>query len=316
MRDDLRRILVAGGLLAAIAAVVPAFAQNAPVKPAPELPGSPALREELTVQGKIYQSRGEVLPVEYVIDRSLISYSISLLPGFDRSLAELGPGDRWLDIGAGEGQAVLDYYGARYDAMHREGQDRRGSKAQAVAVSIEDRRTDEWHQTAGALEPGKIKYLFGKPLRRYTAEELGRFNLASDVYGGFSYTPNLSGFMEKVLSSLQLNGSFYTLLIDVHPENWINNKPASPRSGFQTEIIHADGSEMKVCAWLRRISCVQVTCEQEAKWDTPIERYQIRKTCDEVSVPALTPVYFRAGTPPARQFRIGASSAGPGSAAR
>ena len=291
----------------------PAQAQGDPVKPPPaaaKKPADPALGRELSEQAKIYQSKGDVVPAEYVIDRSLLSYAITLLPEFDRSLAELGPADRWLDIGAGEGQAILDYYGSRYDAMHPDGREQRGSKAQAVAISIEDRRTDEWHQTAANLEPGKIKYFFGKPLSQYSAAELGKFSLATDVYGGFSYTPNLSRFMEKVLASMESGGSFYTLLIDVHPEKW-NKLPVRPRSGFQTEIVNADGSEIKVCSWLKRISCVQVTCEQEAKWDTPIERYRIQKTCADVKVPALTSVHFAAGTPPARRFQ----SAGPLSAA-
>lgn len=307
----LRKIVVAGGVAAAIgiatAWAVPVFAQTGAVKPPPSgvrKPADPALNRALSEQSKIYQSEGEIVPAEYVTDRSLLSYTISLLPEFDRSLAELGPADRWLDIGAGEGQAILDYYGSRYDAMHREGQERRGKKAQAVAISIEDRRTAEWHQTAASLEPDKIRYFFGKPLRDYSLADLGTFNLATDVYGGFSYTPNISQFMEKVLASMQVQGSFYTLLIDVHPETWIK-APARPRAGFQTEIVDAKGAEIKVCAWLRRITCVQVTCEQEAKWDTPIERYRIQKTCGDVKVPALTSVHFAAGTPPARRFQLG-----------
>ncbi len=295
----------------------PALAQNNPVKPpgsAVQKPGNAAISKEVSEheQEKIYQSQGDIVPAEYVIDRSLLSYTITLLSGFDQSLAELGTGDRWLDIGAGEGQAILDYYGARYDAMHPEGREKRGKKARTVGVSIEDRRTTEWHQTAANLEPDKIKYFYGKPLREYSREELGRFQVATDVYGGFSYTPDLSLFMEKVLDSLEPKGVFYTLLIDVHPETW-TKRPARPRTGFQTEIINADDSEMKVCSWLKRITCVEVVCEQEEKWDTPIERYRIQKTCNDVKVPALTSVHFSAGTPPARRFQISSpSQASPG----
>lgn len=264
---------------------------------------STAISKEISEQARIYQSRGDVVPAEYVIDRSLLSYTISLLSGFDRSLADLGPAQRWLDIGAGEGQAILDYYGERYDAMHKEGREQRGSKARAVGISIEDRRTPEWQQTAALLEPDKIRYLYGKPLRQYSLDELGKFSLASDVFGGFSYTPQISRFMEKVLSLLEVEGVFYTLLIDVHPENW-TNRPARPQTVFQTQIVNADGSELKVCSWLKRIACVEVLCEAEPKWDTPIERYRIRKTCNEVVVPALESVHYIAGTPPARQFLL------------
>lgn len=293
--------------IAAIMACMPAYGQGKSAKPprsaVKKLPEA-VLKKEAAEQARIYQSRGEAVPETYVIDRSLLSYAATLLPGFDRSLAELGPAHRWLDVGAGRGKAILDYYGERYDAMHPQGREQRGSKAQAVAISIEDRRTAHWHQTAAALGGDKIRYLFGKRLREYSPQELGRFNLATDVYGGFSYTSRLSLFMENILALLEVNGSFYTLLINVHPENWPGRSARPPSAGFQTEILNADGSEVKVCSWLKRISCVQVTCETDPESETPIERYQVRKICEGVVVPALEPVYFSAGTPPARQYQL------------
>jgi hypothetical protein len=73
-----------------------------------EPPGSTISDEEVSKQGAIYQSRGEDVPKGYVIDRSLLSYTFVLPSEFKRSLADLGPKDRWLDIGAGEGRAILE----------------------------------------------------------------------------------------------------------------------------------------------------------------------------------------------------------------
>ena len=70
---------------------------------------------------------------------------------------------------------------------------------------------------AASLEKGQLEYLFNKRLREYSREELGRFQVITDVIGGFSYTEDLSQFMEKVLTFLEPNGSFFTLLQDVHP---------------------------------------------------------------------------------------------------
>lgn len=304
-RTGLVRVLLVAVTII-IAGVVPAGAQD---KPAPsssgaaEKPAGSAFSKEMSEQAKIYQTRGDVVPVGYVIDRSLLAYTINLMPEFRRSLAELGPAQRWLDIGAGEGQAILDYYGERYDAMNRDGREKRGSKARSVAISIEDRRQPEWHETAAKLEPGKITYLFGKTLSERAPEELGKFHLATDVFGGFSYTPRISRFMERTLSLLEVNGVFYTLLIDVHPETW-PGQPGRPTTAFQTQIMNPDGSELKICAWLKQIACAEVQCETESKIDTPTERYRIRKTCNEVVVPALESVHFVAGTPPAREFRL------------
>lgn len=294
--------------------VMPDFAcaQNKVVKPrsAAVKPPSAPMQKEINEQTRIYQSRGEQVPADYVTDRSLLSYTITLLPDFDLSLAKLGPADRWLDIGAGQGRAVLDYYGERFDAMHAEGREQRGSKARAVALSIEDRRTAEWQQIAVTLEPGKIEYRFGKRLREYAPEELGRFKLATDVYGGFSYTANLSLFMEQVLAMLEVNGSFYTVLIDVNPEHW-PQRPTTPRAPFQTGIISAAGAEVKVCSWLKRIRCAEVTCEVDTRSATPIERYRVKKTCENTAVPALESTHFVAGTPPARQFQLMEPAAAP-----
>jgi SAM-dependent methyltransferase len=260
-------------------------------------------KDELSKQESIYQTKGEHVPAGYSIDRSLADYARGLTSAFDRTLANLGPKDRWLDIGAGKGHALLDYYTANYDLTHPEGREQRGSKAQSVAISIEDRRANRWLQEAAIIGPNKIRYLFDRPLQAYSLEELGQFQVITDVIGGFSYSTDLAVFMEKVLGLLELNGSFFTLLQDVHAEGG-TNRPHYPGGRFLTEIANADGSDMKMCTWLKRITCVEVTCEFTASWKPPIEAYRVRKVCNNVTVPALLTTHFEAGTPPERRFRM------------
>jgi hypothetical protein len=265
-------------------------------------PAGSQIKEQISIQEGIYRSRGD-RPEGYVIDRSLLSYTFTLSPEFRLALASLGPQDRWLDIGAGQGQAVLDYYADRYDAMNPEGRERRGSKAGAVAMSIEDRRTPLWEKTAAGLAPGKIRYLAGRRLREYSPQELGRFQLISDVIGGFSYAVDLSLFMEKTLALLEPNGSLFTVLQDVRAEVG-TNAPHYEGSPYLTEIKGADGTEVRVCSWLKSISCVQVTCQLRTEWRPPIEVYQVKKVCEDVSVPALSTVHYQAGTPPERSYTL------------
>jgi hypothetical protein len=262
-------------------------------------PGSAAFEKEAAKLDAVYQSRGENVPAGYVVDRSLLAYTAALPAEFKRSLASLGPADRWLDIGAGEGKALLDYYTPRYDAMHPE---RRGGKARAVAMSIEDRRTPRWHDAAKGLEANQITYWSGRPLREYSPEELGRFQLVTDLTGGFSYTRTLSLFMEIVLGALEVNGNFYTLLLDVLPEA-APGPAAYPDSLLLTEVQNAAGASVRMCAWLKSIACVQVTCQADTKSARPVELYRVQKVCGDVRVPALELVHFRAGTPPVRWFQ-------------
>ena len=254
------------------------------------------LSEAISRQEHIYWSFGGETREGYTVDRGLADYGHVLGAEFRSALELLGPRDRWLDIGAGEGQAILDYYGP-------EGWEARDRKAQVVAISIEDRRTPRWQQTAATLESSRLRYLYSKRLREYSVEELGRFQVITDVIGGFSYTADLSRFMENVLGFLELNGSFFTLLQDVRSEAGAN-EPHYAGASFLTEIQNTDGSEGRVCAWLKSISCVAVTCEQRMTWVPPVEVYAIRKVCDAVSVPRLTPMHFEAGTPPERSFRV------------
>jgi hypothetical protein len=226
---------------------------------------------------------------------------VELLPsGFRDALRRLRSEDRWLDIGAGRGQAILDYYAPEYDAAPCENC-APPSKARAVALSIEDRRTDQWWQRAASPEGNGMRYLFGKRLGEYSREELGEFRVITDVYGGFSYTANLSLFLERVLGLLQTNGSFYTLAASVHLED---GKDDPARTWYLTELVDAAGRDVKVCSWLKRVACVEVVCESKSAWETPTELIHVRKVCGDVSVPRTTLLSYEAGNPPGRKFRL------------
>lgn len=266
-------------------------------------PTPSAFGVEISRQEAIYQSKGADVPKGYSIDRTLEEYTRGLSEDFDRSLAALKPNERWLDVGAGTGQAILDYYSTTFDQQHPEGIMRRGRKASAVALSMEDRRTAAWHQAATRLDTKQLQYIFGKPLRDYSSEEMGKFKLITDVLGGFSYTDNLSRYMEKVLEFLEIGGNYFGVLQDVGAEAG-TNKPFYPNARFLTELLNPDASSVKICAWIKSISCVKATCELKTDWKPPIEKYHIRKECDAIKVPELVRVHYEAGTPPERRFQL------------
>jgi hypothetical protein len=258
---------------------------------------------EKSRQQSIYHAREEARLEGYVIDRGLAAYALALMPGFEQAVERLGPTDRWLDIGAGRGQAMIDYHTPPVETEESAPtQPRR--RASTVAMSIEDRRTEAWHRTAAGIAPERMRYLFNKPLRDYSTAELGgSFQLISDVIGGFSYTEDLSRFMTKVLDILAIHGSFYTVHQDVMSETG-DNKPHYPNEPFLTRIRTADDKDISICAWLKQISCVEVSCESKSGWVPPIQTYRVRKICDETTVPRLERLEYTAGTPPQRVFRL------------
>ena len=259
----------------------------------------PKLVEEFGKQEKIYRSRGADVPSGYVTNRGLSDYASLLPSGFCDMLGRLSNSDRWLDIGAGDGQAVLDYYASEPKAA-AEKCGRSGTRARAVALSIEDRRTKKWQLQAAILGGDRIQYLSGKRLRDYSVEELGKFQLITDVYGGFSYTEDLSRFIGKVLSLLEVGGAFYTLVQNVQLENGKDK----PSSSFQTELVDSAGRDIKMCSWLKQTPCVNVGCESKNDWDTPTELVNIHKICSDVSVRPTKLLRYEAGNPPGRRFQL------------
>jgi hypothetical protein len=259
----------------------------------------PRIDEEISKQEKIYRSRGADVPSGYVTNRGLLDYAELLPTGFCDALGRLASSDRWLDIGAGDGQAILDYYAPEGDAAVEKCA-RPGGKARAVAISIEDRRTDKWRQQAASLGDDRIWYLSGKRLRNYSPEELGKFQIITDVFGGFTYTENLSQFVDKVLSLLEVGGGFYTLVPGVKLAD------GKDKLGilYVTELEDAAGRPVRVCSWLKKTTCAQVTCESKSDWKRPTERINIRKVCSGTSVPRMKIVEFEAGFPPNRRFQL------------
>jgi hypothetical protein len=266
---------------------------------AQELP-QPRIDEEIAKQEKIYRSQGAEVPRGYVTGRGLSDYAELLPTGFCDALGRLGKADRWLDIGAGAGQAILDYHAPEGDAPSGKKCARPGDKARAVAMSIEDRRTDKWQQRAASLGDDRIRYLSGKRLSQYSSEELGKFQIITDVFGGFSYTEHLSRFVDKVLSLLEVGGVFYTLVPGVHLED------GKDKLGilYVTELEDNVGRSVKVCSWLKKTTCAQVTCESKSDWKRPTELIKIRKDCSDTSVPRTKLVEFEAGYPPSRRFQL------------
>lgn len=268
--------------------------------PAQGAEGQPSnFSEEMSRQQNIYQGGDAKAASGYVTDRSLDFYAYTLPAEFGQVLPRLGLGDGWMDIGAGQGQAIVDYFTPGYVSKYLQG--RPGGKARVVAISMEDRRTPAWHEAAASLGAGRMQYLYDKPLRDYSTAQLGRFQVITDMFGGFSYTEELSVFLQKTLDFLELNGVYYSLLQDVKLEDG-RNPPFYTGTPYLTQLSKADGSEVKVCEWLKRISCVQVSCEARADWKPPIEVYRVQKTCAKVEVPVLQRTHFKAGTPPERRF--------------
>ncbi|MFZ9196208.1 MAG: hypothetical protein ACO22Q_12435 [Burkholderiales bacterium] len=133
-----------GGLLS-----ITAYSHHAQPKP-------PVFDEEKSRQQSIYHAREEARLEGYVIDRGLAAYAPALMPDFEQAVERLGPTDRWLDIGAGRGQAMIDYHTPPVETEEINPAPTR-PRASTVAMSNEDRRTEAWHRMADGLRLNQFR---------------------------------------------------------------------------------------------------------------------------------------------------------------
>jgi hypothetical protein len=77
-----------------------------------------------------------------------------------------------------------------------------------------------------------------------------------------------------------------------------------PTTWYLTDLIDPAGRDVKVCTWLKSVSCVQVTCESRSEWEAPTDLIHVKKVCNDVSVPPLRRLRYEAGNPPERHFQL------------
>jgi hypothetical protein len=83
-----------------------------------------------------------------------------------------------------------------------------------------------------------------------------------------------------------------------------DGKDNPAKTWYLTELVDTAGRDVKVCSWLKSVTCVEVTCESKSAWETPTELIHIRKTCGDVSVPHTKLLQYEAGNPPGRRFQL------------
>ena len=122
------------------------------------------------------------------------------------------------------------------------------------------------------------------------------------MFGGFTYTEDLSQFVDKVLSLLEVGGGFYTLVPGVHLEDGKDKLGVF----YLTELENAVGRPEKVCSWLKKTTCVKVTCESKSDWKRPTELIKVEKVCSDTSVPRMKLCRVRGGISSRQAIPIGA----------
>ena len=227
------------------------------------------------------EMRGVVTAGDFNDFRGMTDYIAVLGEEFAAQVARLVRGKRWLDVGAGHARAQKEYLLAKMSLKQRffEG------KAEVVAVAAEAptklnihaiKLDTAVHGIGGGA--GNLNELVGRYVEDIPDEELGKFNIITDVFGAVSYSERLDVVLNKYLRLLTEGGTLYVHTVSFH-----------------TQIIRKDGSKIAMFEWLQAIPGLRVTVGSTD--------FSITAERPGVVVPRLKLIGGKADAPPERLFQ-------------
>ena len=180
---------------------------------------------------KLHESH---LKNNYKTHRNLTDYKRELGQSFLEFLRALLPGQRWLDAGGGQAQAIKDYL-SEFPAD--------GSPAHTSVVVV--KKPDQFSPPTTHAE--KLSYHEGRYIEDILATELGKFDLITDMYGPLYYSLHIDRVVAKYIELLSENGRIY-----------FNGFFCSSLSRAAPEITLANGQKIGFIEWLQTIDGLQV----------------------------------------------------------
>ncbi|MCM2277785.1 MAG: hypothetical protein NDJ89_06885 [Oligoflexia bacterium] len=204
------------------------------------LPVETARGESGTHSSPCAEAYRDVAENNFRVGRNLESYLGLFSPEFEQEIRRLGPQHHWVDLGAGEGLAVEDYltHFIKYSAA---GPDEQG-KARATAISYIVTRQDFTRHE-------KARLLKGRFFEDIPNEEIGKFDLATDLFGIAAYTPKLDVYLDKVLRLLNEDGSLFIA---------VGNPGLGGASLLKNEFHTSDGKTLNFVEWFKTIAGIEV----------------------------------------------------------
>ncbi len=220
---------------------------------------------------------------DYNYTRRLKDYMTSLEDSFSGYINTLKKGDVWLDSGAGDALAQVDYL-------------KRGGVATVIAL---DARQTENKETLGALLQFSLqfRYFQGRYTENYQPQELYPLKLITDVCGAIAYSSHLDRVLKVLLASLVPGGRLYFEMDD-------STAPLQANSSDRLIINKVtDKGEVHVAAadYFNAIKGIEFKVGHAVYGGDTIGTYFVR-TSEKLYVPSLEIKGYEAGSPPRKTY--------------
>ena len=190
-------------------------------------------------------------------------YARTLGRRFENKLRNMGPHQHWIDMGAGEANAIGDYLSSVFPQ----------NQAQVSALSVVRPGT--------AVQSDRFRYHEGRVLSEYTVTDLGQADLITDYYGPAFYAGTLDQTIEQYGHLLREGG-----------EAWIVLAQPGQNAEISINGVKLDGSTRArkvIERWLAASSGFELV---EANYEGAIG---IRRTSAPVRMATLRPTRINAG---------------------
>jgi SAM-dependent methyltransferase len=194
----------------------------------------------------------------FTTERGLEFYKYLLGRDFKARVRKLGPRDHWIDVGAGEANAMYDLFIASYlwDEPPLE------MLPNMTAITVTEPRVPQTKQRKAFLSFRKFNYLVGKYLQNYKTREIAKADLVTDVMGAANYSPDFDVAMCKILRLLKPRGIAIVTLMNKQLEirdfsgcRMSNEAYIRMGRGFNVEKVRAfdeDGTNHYIRFTIRR----------------------------------------------------------------
>ena len=257
------------------------------------LPDAHASDECNHVLKQMVAARAQIAANQFKVNRSLTDYLEDLDPQFAKRLEEATDKSHWLDLGAGEAYAIDAYFGnSEFRSIHPEAiahpseqkaikqliekfqMKPYAKKAKATAITYQLNRTDV------KKLPKKMQILSKRFFEDIPNEEIGAFDIATDVVGIASYTTDPSKYFSKVVQLMKNDGTYFSLLSE------------------RGEVRTASGNKNFI-EWIQSIKGLSVKVVDEYG----LSKITIRRKNASVEIPVLQFISTDSGIPPTRVFQ-------------
>lgn len=225
----------------------------------------------------------------FIVMRGLKDYQNAFQDQFTQAIGQLKSNDHWIDIGSGSAKALFDFLALT-----------KNPSIQTTAIGVTKPTAYSVLKSAYQFKrPGLLqnhRYISGKTIEELNIknDRINPADLITDLFGAFSYSPQIDQVLFQQISMLKLGGQLfvYTPLL------------------MQIKILDHHGNKIPIHRWLNSIPGVRVSSlfiqsgshHHQLDEFSLLNGFMLEKVSNEFQVPSLRLINMSSEIVPERTY--------------